>query len=198
MSVEDILSVHESRNEQMNLYRKAIHRAALLYLEDVRNIKPFGTRMKAPGEDLYNTFYWQAMREYVMERDGGKCSVCGGTDRLEVHHIIRRMDGGSNNPVNLTLMCQGCHDDIHSNDLAERRYAFYENEMLMIEKEIVKCMGTYFCDTAVPENERKLLEKAYATIHELAESIRSRDNSVKGGSSFVKPSTRQARLGDGE
>jgi len=49
-------------------------------------------------------------RREVWHRDGGKCQVpgCRSARFLEVHHIVARMDGGSHDPTNLTILCDLC------------------------------------------------------------------------------------------
>lgn len=57
------------------------------------------------------------IKEYIRFRDGFKCRHChrkGGPNvRLEVHHIIRRCDGGTNRPDNLVTLCHECHSALH-------------------------------------------------------------------------------------
>jgi len=55
------------------------------------------------------------IRLLVRRRDGGRCTVpgCRSTLHLEIHHLRRRADGGTNDPWNLTLVCGSCHDAIH-------------------------------------------------------------------------------------
>jgi hypothetical protein len=43
-----------------------------------------------------------------------KCIRCGSEKNIEFHHIIQKVNGGSNNPENLETRCQGCHDYEHS------------------------------------------------------------------------------------
>lgn len=55
-------------------------------------------------------------REYVLWRDGFKCQHCKGKSKdkiLQVHHIVRRRDGGSNAPSNLVTLCKTCHENYH-------------------------------------------------------------------------------------
>lgn len=50
------------------------------------------------------------VRQLVVERDGRRCVQCGGTQGgLEVDHIVRYADGGSNAPENLRTLCHDCH-----------------------------------------------------------------------------------------
>ena len=54
------------------------------------------------------------VKAYVKARDGFRCWACHGKDYLEVHHIIRRRDGGSDRPANLITLCGKCHTAHHS------------------------------------------------------------------------------------
>jgi len=54
---------------------------------------------------------WSMMRQLVLLRDVGKCRVkgCYSRERPEVHHIIPREKGGSNNFKNLVTVCYFHH-----------------------------------------------------------------------------------------
>ena len=55
----------------------------------------------------------------VKSRQQYKCACCGVTYPayvLDVHHIKRRSDGGSNQPSNLVAVCANCHRIIHHFD----------------------------------------------------------------------------------
>lgn len=64
------------------------------------------------------------VKEYIRFRDGFKCRHChrkGGSEvRLEVHHIIRRCDGGTDRPDNLVTLCHECHTAIHKGEFTLR------------------------------------------------------------------------------
>ena len=47
----------------------------------------------------------ESRRRSVMDRDGGRCQICGGRGK-DVHHI----HGSSNHPANLQLLCKTCHN----------------------------------------------------------------------------------------
>jgi len=51
------------------------------------------------------------MRREVLARDKHCCQApgCGRTRFLEVHHIVSRQQGGSNDLGNLTTLCASCH-----------------------------------------------------------------------------------------
>jgi hypothetical protein len=60
---------------------------------------------------------------FVWHRDGGRCQTpgCRSTVGLEIHHLIRRADGGSHDPSNLRLQCSACHMALHRGTLAIMR-----------------------------------------------------------------------------
>lgn len=51
----------------------------------------------------------KSRKRRVRERDGYACVWCGATEHLEVDHIVRYRDGGSNDLDNLRTFCHSCH-----------------------------------------------------------------------------------------
>lgn len=52
----------------------------------------------------------------VLDRDGYKCHICKTKKhgiKLEVHHIIFRSNGGSDDESNLITLCHDCHVSLH-------------------------------------------------------------------------------------
>ena len=60
-----------------------------------------------------------SVARFVWRRDGGRCQTpgCRSARGLEIHHIIRRVDGGTHDPSNLRLTCSSCHMAVHRGDL---------------------------------------------------------------------------------
>jgi hypothetical protein len=57
----------------------------------------------------------QVVKDLVRERAGGCCEYCRCPDRFatqahSIEHIHPRAQGGSNDPTNLALACQGCNN----------------------------------------------------------------------------------------
>jgi len=55
-------------------------------------------------------------KAYILIRDNYICQNCKGKtkdSKLEVHHIIFRRDGGSDEHDNLITLCKTCHDKLH-------------------------------------------------------------------------------------
>ena len=58
---------------------------------------------------------YSSRREAVLHRDNYTCQCCGKKNcRLEVHHIIFRSNGGTDDEENLITLCKGCHDGVHA------------------------------------------------------------------------------------
>jgi hypothetical protein len=55
----------------------------------------------------------------VWRRDGGRCQTpgCRSARGLEIHHIVRRADGGTHDPSNLRIQCSACHLALHRGTL---------------------------------------------------------------------------------
>ena len=59
-------------------------------------------------------------KAFVLDRDKYTCQNCKGkkkNNRLEVHHIIFRRNGGSDEQENLITLCKTCHDGLHKGDI---------------------------------------------------------------------------------
>lgn len=58
---------------------------------------------------------YASRREAVLHRDNYTCQCCGKKHtRLEVHHIIYRSKGGTDDEKNLIALCKKCHDAVHA------------------------------------------------------------------------------------
>ncbi len=57
------------------------------------------------------------LRRSVLARDGFRCVACEESDRLHVHHIVFRRNGGLTREENLTTVCNRCHALIHEGRL---------------------------------------------------------------------------------
>ena len=54
---------------------------------------------------------WEKACRVVLRRAKGRCEVCGRPAPLDVHHIVKRSQGGSHDPDwNLIALCRPCHD----------------------------------------------------------------------------------------
>lgn len=57
-----------------------------------------------------------ATREEIIARDGHCCRLCGlWCERVHVHHLVYRSQGGKNTAANLVSLDLKCHEVVHSN-----------------------------------------------------------------------------------
>ena len=59
---------------------------------------------------------WTKVRESVLLRDNHQCVECGvrcGRAEADVHHLLPRSAGGTDEPSNLVTLCDGCHAAHH-------------------------------------------------------------------------------------
>ena len=54
---------------------------------------------------------YQELRRRILVRDDWRCQRCGRREGLDVHHIVSRAQGGSDQERNLITLCRSCHAD---------------------------------------------------------------------------------------
>ena len=63
-------------------------------------------------------YEFSSRREAVLHRDKYTCQICGKKHtKLEVHHIVYKSQGGTDNEDNLITLCEDCHDKIHNGQI---------------------------------------------------------------------------------
>jgi hypothetical protein len=66
---------------------------------------------RARGRRAASWAEWAAIREQVLTRDGWRCQACRVRRRLDVHHVVKRSQGGSDFDLDLLVaLCRWCHD----------------------------------------------------------------------------------------
>ena len=74
-------------------------------------------KVKHWGYQKGNNYGFENTKAMVLNRDNYTCQCCKGRhkdSKLEVHHIIFRSQGGSDEESNLITLCHTCHKDLHS------------------------------------------------------------------------------------
>jgi RNA-directed DNA polymerase len=64
------------------------------------------------GWDGINSEYgeeWTVKREEIRRRDGNRCTLCGSTERVEVHHIRKHKGNREHNLTKMIALCASCH-----------------------------------------------------------------------------------------
>ena len=96
----------------------------------------------------------------VLNRDNYTCQCCKGKhkdSKLEVHHIVFRSQGGSDEESNLITLCHTCHKDLHSGKITpkfkgkKKGTLKYATQMNSIRCQLLKtypdAIETYGCVT---------------------------------------------------
>jgi len=68
------------------------------------------------GYQQGNKLGFYNVKAYVLSRDNYKCQSkrkVKHSEKLHVHHIVFRSNGGSDEPSNLITLCEQCHADLH-------------------------------------------------------------------------------------
>ena len=65
-------------------------------------------------KDFLSTVYWKGISLAVKERDGNVCQICGGTTRLNAHHLHYLNHGDELHHLDdLKCVCRSCHEKSH-------------------------------------------------------------------------------------
>src|SRR5207244_5956209 len=66
---------------------------------------------RARGRRAASWAEWAAIQEQVLARAGWRCQACRVRRRLDVHHVVKRSQGGSDFDLDLLVaLCRWCHD----------------------------------------------------------------------------------------
>lgn len=74
-------------------------------------------KVKHWGYQKGTNYGFENTKAMVLNRDNYTCQYCKGKhkdSKLEVHHIVFRSQGGSDEGSNLITLCHTCHKDLHS------------------------------------------------------------------------------------
>jgi 5-methylcytosine-specific restriction endonuclease McrA len=74
-------------------------------------------KVKSWGYQKGINYGFENTKAMVLNRDNHTCQCCNGKhkdSKLEVHHIIYRSQGGSDEESNLITLCHTCHKDLHA------------------------------------------------------------------------------------
>ena len=89
-------------------------------------------------------YEYSSRREAVLHRDNYTCQCCGKKHvRLEVHHILFRSMGGTDDEKNLITLCEKCHKMVHDGILIltikpKKLRLKYAAQMSIIRSQLLK------------------------------------------------------------
>ena len=110
-------------------------------------------------------------KEAILNRDKYACQICGKKHtRLEVHHIVYRSQGGTDDENNLITLCEDCHSGVHDGKLTinkkpKKLNLKYATHMSIIRSQLLKvypkAIETFGFVTKENRNHLSLLKDHY-------------------------------------
>ena len=84
----------------------------------MKNSSLISEKVKHWGYQKGFNYEFSSRRDAILHRDQYKCQLCNMKNtKLEVHHIIYRSKGGTDDENNLITLCSSCHNKIHSENM---------------------------------------------------------------------------------
>ena len=110
----------------------------------MKNPELIDEKVKRWGYQKGFDYGYSSRREAVLHRDSYTCQCCGKKHvRLEVHHIIFRSLGGTDDERNLITLCEKCHKAVHDGILIltkkpKELKLKYATQMSIIRSQLLK------------------------------------------------------------
>ena len=81
----------------------------------MKNPSLINERIRHWGYQQGFNYGYSSRRSAILHRDNYTCQHCGKKNcRLEVHHIVFRHNGGTDDEENLITLCEDCHKGVHA------------------------------------------------------------------------------------
>jgi hypothetical protein len=82
-----------------------------------------------------NSENWKKAAELCKKRDGYRCRVCNGTERLSAHHRTYEHKGDELNHLgDLTTLCAECHTAFHQRVNPKLKEEFIQIDSAMVDR----------------------------------------------------------------
>ena len=110
-------------------FLEALHSEVLLKVTDLIN----KSMENSTDFSEKHISYWRFgeipkdVQEKVLKRDNYECQVCKRRKNIQIHHIIKQKNGGSNDMNNLVTLCSSCHRHIEIGDIPHAVELCFEN-----------------------------------------------------------------------
>jgi len=88
-----------------------------------------GNNRRCPVPESSMAFSKRIVNE-LLARTGRMCAVCNRLHGVQVHHIVPRSAGGSDEAANAIPLCPNCHDEVHAHNTPGRTTRLYSEEEL--------------------------------------------------------------------
>lgn len=107
-------------------------------------------KVKHWGYQKGKLYGFENAKAYILTRDNYTCQCCKGKhkdSKLEVHHIVYRSQGGSDEESNLITLCETCHKKLHKGELRDfesklvgkkKTSLHYATQMSVVRSQLLK------------------------------------------------------------
>ncbi len=85
----------------------------------------------------------------VYRRDGYRCALCDSTKYLQIHHCVKRSQGGTDSPHNLICLCADCHALAHGMNIRD----VVDMDQETINQAIIEYLADYYAGEWEPGGE---------------------------------------------
>lgn len=85
-------------------------------------------------------------RKEIYKRDDYMCALCGSNRQLQIHHVVKRSQGGTNSMHNLITLCSTCHANAHNQMMNICPHSFE-----VVQQHIVEYLADYYADEFDPD-----------------------------------------------
>ena len=94
--------------------KKVLNITAVIIEQGQFDVSSFAAGRQLVGAEFQQSEYeGRNFRAKVLWRDNYTCQHCSSIEKPQAHHIIQRIDGGTNTPKNGITLCKKCHGELH-------------------------------------------------------------------------------------
>ncbi len=90
--------------------------------------------------------------DQLLAETGRRCCLCGGLHKVQVHHIVSKEDGGSDEIDNAIPLCPNCHDEVHAGYASGRTTRAYTAKELKLHRKRT-AIGSFLSKLCIPSDE---------------------------------------------
>lgn len=106
-----------------------------------------------------------AEAEDLLVRAGRMCAICHRPHGVQLHHIVERSNGGSDDIDNAIPLCANCHDEVHASGASGRVSRKYTvSELKMHRERVIRLAQRQEAPRAADERHDRELIKFFAQV----------------------------------
>lgn len=99
--------------------------------------------------------------EQLLADTGRRCCLCGTLHKVQIHHIVSREEGGTDDIDNAIPLCPNCHDEVHGRYTYGRTTRTYTSRELKLHRDrtidLVHKEATWTPNTSTWEEDSELV-----------------------------------------